>query len=426
MKARNSKAGFTLIELIVYSGLIGVIVVIAGQAFSNSTKFRVRSENMIRSTSTANSLSTLLSEDLSQMGSKTDLGDGAYHFFNQAYNDPESDSSSYVLVPRDFHDSISFKRVYNGTDGKALYLQQIDWYLEEEGALYRKCRTLAKLSEEEPLAECPEVPGDGEDVQPVLMSENISEFSLTPGRRLQDASGCETTNFADGCFKLGSVYTLASRSSTGITPVIVQKASESAATEIKGFYSNYDGESNYHSQVYLLNGSVDNPIWGQCSEFTFKPNVTYGVSFSLMVESDISNVNYMRNFMAEYDHVSVGFRTNEGDPIEGIQDHMVYPAQGEIDTERYFEFSFPREVTNACLVFTFAFYSKYAADGALAISGLSVFPRDESSYDFNPPPPDSLKSDKRLHKAFKYRLVTNVGGESTVIEKFVPTPNNGI
>lgn len=418
MKARNSKAGFTLIELIVYSGLIGVIVVIAGQAFSNSTKFRVRSENMIRSTSTANSLSTLLSEDLSQMGSKTDLGDGAYHFFNQAYNDPESDSSSYVL--RAAHDSISFKRVYNGTDGKALYLQQIDWYLEE-GALYRKCRTLAKLSEEEPLAECPMVEGSGEDVQPVLMAENISEFTLRPGRRLQDASGCETTNFADGCFKLGSVYTLASRSSTGITPVIVQKASESAATEIKGFYSNYDGESNYHSQVYLLNGTVDNPIWGQCSEFTFKPNVTYGVSFSLMVESDISNVNYMRNFMAEYDHVSVGFRTNEGDPIEGIQDHMVYPAQGEIDTERYFEFSFPREVTNACLVFTFAFYSKYAADGTLAISGLSVFPRDEAGYDF-----DSPGANPRNHKAFKYRIETVVGKEKTVIEKFVPTPNNGI
>lgn len=416
---RNSKAGFTLIELIVYSGLIGVIVVIAGQAFSNSTKFRIRTENMIRSTSTANSLSTLLSEDLAQMGSKTALGDGAYHFFNEAYNDPDSDSSSYVL--NEAKNNISFKRIYNGPDGKALYLQQIDWYLEEEGALYRKCRTLAKLTEEDPLAECPMVEGSGEDVQPVLMAENISEFTLRPGRRLQDASGCETTDFEEGCFKLGSVYSLASRSSSGITPLVVQKNSETQSIEIKGFYSNFDAATDYYSQVYLLNGSIENPVWGQCSEFTFRPNVTYGISFSLEVESDATNINYMRNFMAEFDHISVGFRTNEGDPIEGIEDHMVYPAQGDVDTERYFEFSFPGEVTNACLVFTFAFYSKYAADGALSISGLSVFPRDESGYDFDAP-----GSDKRNHKAFKYKLVTNVGGESTIIEKFVPTPNNGI
>lgn len=415
---RNSKAGFTLIELIVYSGLIGVIVVIAGQAFSNSTKFRIRTENMIRSTSTANSLSTLLSEDLAQMGSKTALGDGAYHFFNEAYNDPDSDSSSYVLNAT--RDNISFKRIYNGPDGKALYLQQIDWYLEE-GAVYRKCRTLAKLTEEDPLAECPMVEGSGEDVQPVLMAENISEFTLRPGRRLQDASGCETTDFEEGCFKLGSVYSLASRSSSGITPLVVQKNSETQSIEIKGFYSNFDAATDYYSQVYLLNGSIENPVWGQCSEFTFRPNVTYGISFSLEVESDATNINYMRNFMAEFDHISVGFRTNEGDPIEGIEDHMVYPAQGDVDTERYFEFSFPREVTNACLVFTFAFYSKYAADGALSISGLSVFPRDESGYDFDAP-----GIDKRNHKAFKYKLVTNVGGESTIIEKFVPTPNNGI
>ena len=415
---RNSKAGFTLIELIVYSGLIGVIVVIAGQAFSNSTKFRIRTENMIRSTSTANSLSTLLSEDLAQMGSKTALGDGAYHFFNEAYNDPDSDSSSYVLNTT--RDNISFKRIYNGPDGKALYLQQIDWYLEE-GAVYRKCRTLAKLTEEDPLAECPMVEGSGEDVQPVLMAENISEFTLRPGRRLQDASGCETTDFEEGCFKLGSVYSLASRSSSGITPLVVQKNSETQSIEIKGFYSNFDAATDYYSQVYLLNGSIENPVWGQCSEFTFRPNVTYGISFSLEVESDATNINYMRNFMAEFDHISVGFRTNEGDPIEGIEDHMVYPAQGDVDTERYFEFSFPREVTNACLVFTFAFYSKYAADGALSISGLSVFPRDESGYDFDDP-----RTDKRNHKAFKYRIVTDVGGESTIIEKFVPTPNNGI
>lgn len=417
MKMKNSKAGFTLIELIVYSGLIGVIVVIAGQAFSNSTKFRIRSENMIQSTSTANALSALLNEDLSQMGAKASLNGNAYHLAEEAYNNLESDTSSYVL--NSAKDSISFKRTYNGTDGRALYAQQITWFLHD-GSVYRKCRTIAELTDEAALDECPMASSDDE-VVPVLMAENITEFSLRPGRRLQDASTCPTHSFSAGCFKPGSAFTLAARTSQGVIPVILQKDPSTFATQVMGFYNNHEENTNYYSQVYLLNGTVENPSWGQCTEFTFKSNLTYGVSFSLMVDSDITNVNYMRNFQSEYDHISVGFRTKEGDPIPGIQDHMVYPAQGDTDPLRYFEFSFPEEVTNACLTFTFAFYSKYAANGALSISALSVFPRDESGYDF-----DSPGTNPRYHKAFKYRLVTNVGGESTVIEKFVPTPNNGI
>ena len=37
-----NKKGFTLIELVVYMAMIGIVVLIAGQAFSDSTKFRVR------------------------------------------------------------------------------------------------------------------------------------------------------------------------------------------------------------------------------------------------------------------------------------------------------------------------------------------------------------------------------------------------
>lgn len=410
-------------ELMVYSALIGVIVIIAGEAYSNSTKFRVRTVNMIKSSSLANNISSLLWEDLAQMGSKAALESGVgYHFYEEAYNGAGTDSASYVLNAA--KDSISFRRVAYDDMGKALFLQQVSWYAKHD-TLYRKCKSLEKLTSEDIDAptDCIMLnDGDG-DVDPVVMSDHVEQFTLQPGRRLQDQASCPSTDFAGGCFKLGSVYTLASRSSSGsgVVPVLTDRVPGSTATKLYGFFSNYRATTNLYSQVYVLNGTVASPSWNQCSEFTFKSNVTYGVTFSLVVKSSSTNVNYMRNFQAEYDHVSVGFRDQAGEPIPGIQDHMVYPAQNDLDGDRYFEFSFPTDVTGACLAFTFAFYSQHAADGSMEVSNLSVFPRDESGYDFASP-----GTDKRNHKAFRYTVKMKVGGESTVIEKFVPTPNNGI
>lgn len=46
-------SGFTLIELMVYIALLGGIVLIAGQAFSDSTKMRVRTQSMLQASETA-------------------------------------------------------------------------------------------------------------------------------------------------------------------------------------------------------------------------------------------------------------------------------------------------------------------------------------------------------------------------------------
>ena len=66
-----SKSGFTLMELLVYMAIVGIIVVIAGEAFSNSTKFRVRTDNMIKSTQEAENVGMLFKADVEQMGTKS-------------------------------------------------------------------------------------------------------------------------------------------------------------------------------------------------------------------------------------------------------------------------------------------------------------------------------------------------------------------
>ena len=64
------KSGFTLMELLVYMAIVGIVVVIAGEAFSNSTKFRIRTDNMIKATQEAENVAMLFKQDLEQMGAK--------------------------------------------------------------------------------------------------------------------------------------------------------------------------------------------------------------------------------------------------------------------------------------------------------------------------------------------------------------------
>ena len=66
----GNRKGFTLIELVVYMGIVGVVVIIAGEAFSNSTRFRIRTDNMIKATQEAENVGVLFREDASQMGAK--------------------------------------------------------------------------------------------------------------------------------------------------------------------------------------------------------------------------------------------------------------------------------------------------------------------------------------------------------------------
>ena len=413
-------------ELMVYCGLIGIIVLVAGQAYSDSVKFRVRSEAMVKSSSEANAAATLLQEDLSQMGAKASFEDeSSYHLESDVYYDlVNEDTSSYDLYPNQGGtglDSIAFKRLVYDNSGKAEFLQQISWYAQNK-KLYRKCETLHVFSGGSAPADC----GSSESPTPAILiaKDSVTKFSLKPGKRMQDGNFCTPTDLDHGCYSEASAFTLASMDqSDDMWPLTIKKIDGVNAVRINGFYNNAGAPRVYPSQLYFIyNPIAGGEAWTQCSQFTFKPDTVYAMSFKLNVPND-GAVNYMRNFQAELDHIGVGFRTHTGAPVQNMQDFLVYPAQqdeGE-DSYRYFEFAFREEVTNACLTFTFSFYSPHAAEGYLELSNVNVFPRDSKQYDFTTP-----GDNKRKHKAFKLEFDVNNRGEVTKIQKIIPTPNNGV
>ncbi len=161
------KRGFTLMELVVYMGLLGVIVIIAGRAFTDSTKFRVRTQNMLRATQDAENVATLFKADLSQMGAKSSVEEGIVVLNNvdygnkfgavrdSVYMDPNNatesqrDSSSFRFVASndpDHVDSLFIRYVRYDSDGRFQAVEEAHWYVENN-ILKRSCRTI-----DEPLS----------------------------------------------------------------------------------------------------------------------------------------------------------------------------------------------------------------------------------------------------------------------------------
>ena len=136
------KSGFTLMELLVYMGIVGIVVVIAGEAFSNSTKFRIRTDNMIKATQEAENVGMLFKEDVAQLGAKSsreaaNADAGSYYGVkftevnSHVYMDPENidvnkkDSSSFLLEKIKGFSRLTFRRMRYDDDGHYQAVEEV-------------------------------------------------------------------------------------------------------------------------------------------------------------------------------------------------------------------------------------------------------------------------------------------------------------
>ena len=164
------KSGFTLMELLVYMAIVGIIVVVAGEAFSNSTKFRVRTQNMLKATQEAENVATLFKADVAQMGAKSSLEGGnaeggaknGLKFFKVCANDAEEseggcvprniymnselatdpDSSSFQISTNNGKSDLLFRRARYDESGKYKAIEEVHWFVDDK-TLYRRCYTIA-------------------------------------------------------------------------------------------------------------------------------------------------------------------------------------------------------------------------------------------------------------------------------------------
>jgi hypothetical protein len=165
----------------VYIGIVGVVVIVAGQAFSNSTKMRVRTESMIKANATVEEAGMLIQEDVAQMGAKSakESGSGSASdvFFksNMVYMDAEKgDSSSFRING----DSLILRRMNYDSQGRFLSIEEVAWYLKGK-QLFRVCKTIDRDKSRLPSAPetCPE-----SNSPAVEVLDNVESFKAIPAK----------------------------------------------------------------------------------------------------------------------------------------------------------------------------------------------------------------------------------------------------
>ena len=449
------KSGFTLMELLVYMAIVGIVVIVAGQAFSNSTKFRIRTDNMIKATQEAENVGTLFKEDLEQMGaksSKESSGAGgssdvfstlslAQDVYMKASDVDASniDKSSYKLIAGT-NDEIIFRRFRFDDAGHFVAVEEIGWFVENK-TLKRSCRTISPSSAGTDY--CPSgKTADQAKADAVNMATGVSKFNVTPAMPgVQDGSVGQLFPYcsAEPCPK---AFRMVAREGGGdyIGLTISSDAETHKIVHLSGFVTNYDNNTNAVSstsprinQVYAIGNSDGTGSWSaRCSEagnhFTLEKNTLYELSFDM-----INNADKSRMFIPGTDHMAVGFRTQDGAKPAGIDDFMFFPpATDQASGTRTMRFTVPNKIENVCIAFTFACYSPLVANGRITISDLLLKKVETANYSFNYASSKEFPiKDKERVKAFKMEMQVNRGdkngasGETGNVVLIIPTPSNG-
>lgn len=434
-------------ELVVYIAIMGIIVIVAGQAFSNSTKFRVRNQSMIEANEVAGNIASLIKDDIAQMGAKSakqDVGTGENKDDKFSGKDTSSlvyidvtkqDSSSFTLVNAENGSSnLKFRRIHYDNAGKFVNVEEVNWFLDGD-VLRRTCSVVGKDG-----GKCADSSSGA-----VEIAKGVSQFSLMagkPGVKEEDAQMFPTT---------GDAFMLVPRfGETHYNFLSATPANSGKRSILSGFASNFDKVQNKVSdakdnpentelnQVFAASGYVAAPAfevgsWNKyCKQagnfFTFEPNMVYEISFEVITPSADDQ---MGAFSPGQDYLSVGFRNEAGAKITGLEeDFLFYPPITEATEapKRAMRFSVGKKVTGACLVFTFASYSPTAPDGTITIQNLKLKQLATANYEFTAWNTEATENiaEKKNVKAFKLSLSVKVNGEEGVSEEIISVPSNGL
>lgn len=449
----GARGGFTLMELVVYIAIMGIVVIVAGQAFSNSTKFRVRNQSMIEANEVAGNISAIIRDDVAQMGAKSSKetqGAAASDEFSSVYSDvymnpatdelAKRDSSSFKLVETNDRSDLTLRRLRYDSDGHYVSVEEVRWFVEGS-ELKRSCWTVAKKAGLDLAADDPCAKTSKSDASEVVIADGVTSFNIVAGKPKFEEEDIQMFPPTGDQFMLIPRYGENHYN-------IMNVENDGTSSRLSGFALNYDKFNNklmdaasdpetveknqLYAAEFVTIAEVSGSTWKTiCSadknHFTFDSLVVYEISFK-MPPPPIRNA--MEMFTPGRDFLAVGFRDNEGNKSPYLKDFLFYPptTQEALGRERKMRFSVPQKVEGQCLTFTFVSYSPVTSEGTMFIDDLKL-KRVATVYDPEFPYWDTEENsnivEKKNVKAFKITLTVQRNGEGGVVETVIPTPSNG-
>lgn len=450
-------------ELVVYMAMIGIVVLVAGQAFSDSTKFRVRTQNMLKASVEAENVAMLFKDDIAQMGAKSSKETtiaGADDEFSESHKDDiyidvgnadktKEDSSSFRLVfnpTGENLDSLIFRKIRYTEEGKFAAVEEVRWFLDNQD-LKRSCAIVSKAAgeDDEPCASSGAGLSDMEAVA-VTMATNVRKFRLLPAIPAIRSDASKISDQTEQMFPMAGLdaFKMVSRYGESYYNFLSATNTASNAVILSGFSSNYDmsaqtpiEDGKQVNQVFAFQKTDNSGTWATLcaldyNSFSFYKGFEYEIYFEIPYPTN--SEDKARLFVPGRDHMAVGFRDMEGNRPAQIDDFLFYPPttirSGSVP--RRMRFSVKDSVKNVCLAFTFASYSPDAHNGTITIENLKLSQIASSHYEFDEDKIEVKPQDKQNVKAFKLLLTikrggktANDAGETGEISLVIPTPSNG-
>lgn len=345
--------GFTLVELLVYIVIATIVVGIAGQAFVEAARSKLRTTGLLEASTVTSDVVDYLQEDIRRAGAKTWMlgssssgtsatSSATLPKLAAIYWDPDNvslpDSSSFLGTSSGSGahrlDELVFLAGVYGSDGKLESYEKIRYHVDNR-VLWRTVVAQNMLS--------------GSAITPlpgaVRIAENVVGFKLRYGKRamhtavlrralVEPCPGTENSN--EACLvQSGSSANLSA--SSGKPRVYGLPLGSMAAFEVK------------------KTTSVD-------ASFTVRPGYTYRVEFGLQ-----SNDSAAAYFRSDRDYIAVAV-TPAGTPgtlLGGQQPVLFYSALNTDMVDRSFEFT---ANSSASAALAFRFQLRSSSSGAMPSS----------------------------------------------------------
>ncbi|MCL1956045.1 MAG: prepilin-type N-terminal cleavage/methylation domain-containing protein [Fibromonadales bacterium] len=421
------KRAFTLIELLVYMAIMSFIIIVAGRVFSDSTVMRVRSQNMIKNNEEVGRVSSLIKEDISQMGIKAwghNAGSDDYTVRNigTAYQEiywdkTNGDVSSYALrhrtrtntTPTTYYDNITFRKTAFDEQGRFLGIREIIWEATEDSLLFRRCATIKSKcpysndacgTTDIDLSVCPEKTS-AKDADPVLIAKNIVNFKIIPSAPEKDDNSGDI--LFGGTFKLLSrSYNPTDKVEVATVTNVTNSLNTETETTVSDFAQNLNSGTGdkLHNELYLAKSNKNN--FTECEPLSFKKGETYSIEFKMpysiptsATAEQLQQALSSTQFVPTRDHLAIGLRrTSDWKTPEGApKDMLFYPAQSEFasDLTRHLEFSVSKDIKatdKICMVIIIAYYPPKNEDkfnsskGLLRFSNFKIFRNADKTFRF--------------------------------------------